>query len=390
MSISGQKSSRTMTKKDKLNRNSSMTDILSIDFKIKGKFESSKEKLPEYKTRLDKITQVLETAKLTIKNKRNLEEEKDKLKKNIFDIENEVEQTIYTSHTEELIIEYKNILQTPIRTSVTRIAKTETTNNNSIRKREIIQSYMDIARKYVDLPITSKKKNTDRVCDCGNRKEFYTIDHDTYVCALCYTQHQVIGSSVSFRDSDRVPFSYPYQYHRGIHFAECMRQYQAKQNTTIDPTVYSKLEAKIKENYLLVDDACTRKEKYSRVNKQHILNFLKELDLSNHNENVHLIHFKLTDVPPDDISHLEDKLIEDFKQLTEVYDKESLKPECDMLYNRKNFIMTQFVLYQLLRRHNHICNKDNFYNLSPNIEDENDDICRYLFGILNWNYSPYF
>ena len=370
-----------------------MSDILSIDLKIKRQFATSKDELSKLQKNLIKITDLLSNNDINTKNRKDLEDKKKELEKNIFDIENDIQEIIYTTQTEKLLEKYKIILRTPIKTSITgNYTSIKKTNEKNIisKKIEIIQAYMEIARKYIELPITnSKKTNSERVCSgCGNEKEFFNLNNDTYVCAICFIQNQTI-SNVSFRDSDRVPFSHPYQYHRGIHFAECMRQYQAKQNTTIEQRVYEKLEGKIEENYLLCPKFKTRKERYRRVNKQHILNFLKELDLSNHNENVHLIHFKITDIPPDDISHLEDVLTEDFKQLTEIYDRESLKPECNMVYKRKNFIMTQFVLYRLLLRHNHPCSKDNFYNLSPNIEDENDDICRYLFEILSWNYNSY-
>ena len=49
--------------------------------------------------------------------------------------------------------------------------------------------------------------------------------------------------------------------------------------------------------------------------------FLKELNYPKHYENVHLIHYNFTGIKPDDILYLEDKLLDDFDLLIDLYHK---------------------------------------------------------------------
>ena len=114
--------------------------------------------------------------------------------------------------------------------------------------------------------------------------------------------------------------------------------------------------------------------------------FLKELGFSKHYENVVLIHYTLTGLKPDDISHLEDKLLADFDLLIETYDKK-FKNKVD----RVNFISTQYVLYQLLLRHKHPCRKEDFVILKTvDRKSFHDNICKEIFSSLNWNHVPIF
>ncbi len=48
--------------------------------------------------------------------------------------------------------------------------------------------------------------------------------------------------------------------------------------------------------------------------------FLKELGYTKHYEDTILIHYTLTGKRPDNIEHLEEKLMADFDKLTEQYD----------------------------------------------------------------------
>ena len=113
--------------------------------------------------------------------------------------------------------------------------------------------------------------------------------------------------------------------------------------------------------------------------------FLKELGYSNHYENVHLIHSTLTGIKPDDISHLEDQLLDDFDALTDLYDRKFKH------LTRKNFINTQYVLYQLLLRHKHPCKKEEFIILKT-IDRKlfHDEVCQELFTHLGWNSTPFY
>jgi len=162
---------------------------------------------------------------------------------------------------------------------------------------------------------------------------------------------------------------------------------QGRQNAHIPDEVYMGLEDQFEKHHVLLGGRSTpREERFQNVTKELILIFLKELDFTKHYENVHLIHYNLTGVKPDDISYLEDKLLEDFDTLTELYDK--------MFKNkiqRSNFVHCQYVLFQLLSWHKHPCRRENF-SILKTIERQafHDDICKEMFQELGWNHTPCF
>jgi hypothetical protein len=71
-----------------------------------------------------------------------------------------------------------------------------------------------------------------------NKKDFDIFEENTYICTKCYARQNVIKHSSSYTDIDRVNISSKYMYDPKIHFRDCIKQYQGKQNCTIPEKVY--------------------------------------------------------------------------------------------------------------------------------------------------------
>ena len=84
-------------------------------------------------------------------------------------------------------------------------------------------------------------------------------------------------------------------------------------------------------------------------------NFLKENKDTKYYEDIHLIHSVITGQPPNDISHIEKDIMDDFEKIADKYDK-IFKNKI----KRKSFINSQYVLYQLLIKHKYPCKKRGF------------------------------
>ena len=215
----------------------------------------------------------------------------------------------------------------------------------------------------------------------------FSIYDNHYVCEKCGYVGSTTHNNISYKDIDRVNICSKYTYDRRTHFRDCINQFQGKQNASIDPKVYSDLlqqflsHGLIPENYKDLPHDVAFKD----VHKEHILLFLKETGHSKHYEDVVLIFHQLTQKPAPDISHLENDLLRDFDILADLYDKKYKSSE------RKNFINTQYVLYQLLRRHRYPCRKEDF-NILKTIDRKyyHDTICQELFEILGWNFQALF
>lgn len=362
----------------------SEVDILTIDTKIKEQFNSEYEKIDNY-------TRKIEDLKKTCKNNISISSV-NKLNENIEILEKKVDEIIskeklyfYIAETSDLIQKYKKILQTPIKKTFM-----GGRHKNNKEKDKVIRDYLKIAQNYITLNVDLHMKSKKVECNnCPNNKQFDIIDDSIYICLTCGSQQEILLHTSSYKDVDRINISAKYTYDRKVHFRDCINQYQGKQNSTINPEVFVKLEDQFYRHHLLLGNKDTQKEiRFSKIEKEHIHLFLKELDYTKHYENVNLIHYHMTGKKPDDISHLEDKLLDDFDALTELYDKKfKNKPG----FSRKNFINTQYVLYQFLLRYKHPCKKDNFTILKTvDRKSFHDDIAKKCFEELGWNHSPLF
>jgi hypothetical protein len=358
-------------------------DILNIDSKIREKFNKEFSEIDTHKLKLCELKKSIEDSSLVKKIKKILVKSYNELEQYIKDLENKTKYNFYILQTIPLIEQYKEILKNPMKLNF--LGKP--TKNNK-QKTKIINDYIDIVKQYTNTQYETKQPKKDLIIcmNCSNKKGFDIIDENIYICNKCYSQQTIKKHNSSYTDIDRINISSKYMYDRKIHFRDCIKQYQGKQNSTIQENIYNELKNEFELHHLLEGDNNThKKERFKNITKNHIMIFLKELGYSNQYENVHLIHYIFTGIKPDDISHLEDQLLDDFDSLTYLYDKMFKH------INRKNFINTQYVLYQLLRRHKHKCKKEEFIILKT-IDRKffHDNICKKLFEILNWNHTPFY
>lgn len=367
---------------------SSDIDILTIDAEIHRNFQTKLTKISEYKNKLQKLETYKSTNDLHTRIHENVDNACKSLQKKIHDIENNQELSFYIAQTSELLTKYRTMLSIPMKMSF--IGKPI---KNDKEKQIIINQYLDIAKSYIEISKPQKNLTTSALakpkitCDnCPNKTQFDIIDGDTYICLNCFSQQFIFKHNSSYKDSDRININTKYIYDRRIHFRDSINQFQGKQNSTIEDCVYQDLEKQLENHYLLIGDKNTdKKERYKNITKEHIMIFLKDLGYTKHYENINLIHYTLTGKKPDDIGYLEDQLIQDFDELTALYD--IMFKDID----RKNFINTQFCLYNLLTRHKHPCKKEDF-SILKTIDRKNfhDDICKALFEALGWNFSASF
>lgn len=223
---------------------------------------------------------------------------------------------------------------------------------------------------------------------CNNENDAFSIYDSHFVCEKCGLVSDNTHNHISYKDIDRVNITSKYTYDRRSHFKDCINQFQGKQNASVDPSVYSDLI----EQFVLHDlvpanyAELPKEEAFHKITKEHIMLFLKETKHSKHYEDIVLIHCTMTNKPAPDISHLENSLLQDFDTLTDIYDKRYRNTS-----DRKNFINTQYVLYQLLRRYKYPCKKEDF-NILKTVDRKyyHDTICTELFQQLGWNLHPLF
>jgi hypothetical protein len=227
-------------------------------------------------------------------------------------------------------------------------------------------------------------------CDNQDPNAFDMDEYNRRVCLTCSSQFTPIETSLTQKDFSRVNIVGKFIYNRALHFHDCIKQYQGKQNCKIQQEVFDALDKKFASHRLLIETDTNGPVRYSRISREHISIFLKELGFTKHYENINLIFFTLTGKRIDDISHLETQLIEDFKELISIYDEMHGKDKPEEL-RRKNFMNVQYILFQLLNRHGHKCDITNFTILkTADRRLFHDTICRKLFDKLEWKFTPTF
>jgi len=224
--------------------------------------------------------------------------------------------------------------------------------------------------------------------ECKNSTHFEIFDNQN-VCKECGTVlDQFQNNILSFKDIERVNLSSKYTYDRRTHFRDCFYQFQGKQNVTIPPTLYQYITDRLLAHGIIGDNYkdLPKEMAFERVEKEHITIFLKDSKFVKHYEDAVLIYHNLTGKAVPDLSYLEEDLMNDFDILVDRYDKKYKQNT-----ERKNFINTQYVLFQLLRRHKYNCQKEDF-NILKTIDRKyyHDQICSELFSELGWNFQPLF
>jgi hypothetical protein len=237
-----------------------------------------------------------------------------------------------------------------------------------------------------------KEKNK---CSCQSTTQNtmnhpYLIHENNMVCEICGIVSNQFKTISSYKDIDRINLNTKYTYDRKTHFRDCISQFQGKQNAYIPKEVYEDIYKEMIQLGLIPSDfrEGPKEEIFKDVTREQILLFMKQLGYSKYYEDIVLIFHEITGKPTPDITYLENELLKDFDILTDLYDRKIKK---EKKTSRKNFINTQYVLYQLLRRHKYPCKMEDFNILKTiDLKYHHDTICQELFQILGWNFYAIF
>lgn len=354
-----------------------LPNILEVHSRIQREFGENRERLPIYKERVAELDKSLE-KQLKPRTREVLESARRELAEKIEEIEGSVHEDMYEAETVGLLSEYIRILRTPIKMSFMGRNKLD-----SSEKTRIVAEYLKIAQKYTREPVETISVSAKMTCSrCGGTK-FDVTDGSIYTCQNCFTQETVFSQVSSHSDIGRVDLSGRYMYERHVHFRDCIAQFQAKQNATIPHSVYKSLEEWLDLHHQLIgDEVSTPKQiRFSKVTKYRLHRALCELGYNTHYENLHLIHHVLTGVPANDITHLEDRLMDNFHSFVEKFDE--VFPDLP----RKSFLSSHWLLYVFLLRLKYKCGEDDFKILKTlDRKKFHNQTTKTVFAELGWTH----
>ena len=338
----------------------SKIDILKIDDEIKKSIKSETKNILIYKTKL-------QNEQDNIK--------KEELRNKIEDITSGAIVGEYIYLTEKILQKYSELFKIPVSVSFF-----EKTDKNDAQIEDIIKQYIDIAKNYIDIKSYKNEKNATLICECGNNNFIYT--DNTMTCENCSIETVIQSVQNSFKDIDRLNMSQKYKYKKKVHFRDTINQYQGKQkNKLSDDKVYKDLEEHFLKMGLININGKTWYERHSKITKDIVYMVLGETNNNKRYEDINYIHNYFTGIPCPDISKLEYTLLQEFDMIVDVY--ESLNVD------RKNFLNSKYVLYQLLRI-NGIKVDDKDFDLLKTRERllEHDLIWQDICNKLEYPYKP--
>ncbi len=359
-------------------------DIIQLDNKIKKIIQDESGNIITYKNRLNEINSLFSKSSINQKKRKELCDEKEMLENKIHDIESNNTFSEYICISHKIIDEYLELLKIP--SDVNFFVKTKEDNKDD-KKEVLLEDFLDIAKKYIsDIKPYKKQENKKFSCNCGNINEFVYTEN-TITCEKCGVEKSIYSIQTSFKDIDRVNLSQKYRYKKRVHFRDTVNQYQGKQNKKIDQKVYDDLEKEFEKlgRLVLTDENGKPKtfhEKHVKITKELIYMLLSETGNNSHYEDINLIHNYFTGIPCPDISHIEQELFDDFDKVVEAYD--SLE-----FTDRTNFLNSQYILYQLLRKRNIKVKEDDFDILKTRDRViDHDSYLREICLKLEWNFQP--
>ena len=354
-------------------------NILHLDKLVRNKIHSETNNLEKYRKELrDEQLRGNDASGYEVKaEKRNESKKIQKLKDKISDIESGAMFAEYILKTEKLIEEYLLILNKPINVSF--FGNMSTENTKSDRQQEIYEMYINIAKNYIDVNV-STNQDISGMCKCGS-KDFITQDN-MMLCEKCSLEIKVQTSQTSFKDIDRINTSQKYKYQKKVHFKDTVNQYQGKQNKkNYDEKLYEQLE----EEFIkmgLIDVAETNWHKrHKKITKDIIYMVLNDTGNNKRYEDINLIHNYFTGIPCPDISHLEHQLYTDFDRIVDIYESSKV--------DRKSFLNNKYVLFQLLRIYKYKLDEKDFAILKTRERlIDHDTMWESICGKLEMNFYP--
>lgn len=296
--------------------------------------------------------------------------------------DNENTRLFFLVDVTETVEKYKQLLKKPIFLSFVGADDKKMIDQRKERE-DIMTKYLFKIKKYKRyLPLNSSlcdfresQEDADKCEVCGCTE---LLDDTCTGCGMI--SESFTSASTSYNDARRITINSKYKYNRIIHFKECLAQFQGKESVCIDAELYEKLDKKFEKNHLLVESE-DAKLRYSKILKEHIYIFLKQLRMSKYYDNINLIYAKVTGKSLPNLAHIENAIIDDFTCFASLYDKKI--KEQPHLEKKKN---TQYVLYQLLHRHNFLCKSSDF-GVPRSVKRfyECDEISKWCFKTLGWN-----
>ena len=238
---------------------------------------------------------------------------------------------------------------------------------------------ISLCKEYIDF---SEDMQVDEECDyCGN-KEF--VENMTeHICTSCGKTKIHIEHNSCYQDNERVSYCQKYKYKKINHFKDTIRQFQGIQNKYINEKVLVELENALEKDKI-IDRSLNNP--FVKLTKEHLRIYLDHTGHNKYYEDINLIYQHFTGKKCPIINQdVYVKILDDFEKRVQMFI--TISNEDEDKIERTNFLNSQYVLYQLLKKNNYQCSEQDFaLPRSIKCRVDQEKIYIMLCDKLHWSY----
>ena len=285
----------------------------------------------------------------------------------------------FNSSSSTIINKTKNLISTPVKISFFEKKQLSSSTKNEKELEVLKKEMISLCKEYIDF---SEDMQVDEECDyCGN-KEF--VENMTeHICTSCGKTKIHIEHNSCYQDNERVSYCQKYKYKKINHFKDTIRQFQGIQNKYINEKVLVELENALEKDKI-IDRSLNNP--FVKLTKEHLRIYLDHTGHNKYYEDINLIYQHFTGKKCPIINQdVYVKILDDFEKLVQMFI--TISNEDEDKIERTNFLNSQYVLYQLLKKNNYQCSEQDFsLPMSIKCRVDQEKIYIMLCDKLHWSY----
>jgi len=306
-------------------------------------------------------------------------DQENKLSRNIFLMKNNIPLHYYNLEVSDIIDDVKKQLNT------VKISFVSTKRNDKYLC-NLFDEYKDKI-SYLNIANFAPKKSF-KCSQCDSSSDFEFLSNNSKVCTNCGGIENLIIYTIHHDDGDRIKLSTKNVPNRKAHFKDCLIKFLGIE-TLNDAKIlqFNELMEKIRPEPSF--------KNIENITRESISQFLKQnKQFEKFNDNITLIYMKLTNKSFYMLSQEQiNDIVNDFEILSKTYDDMINNKEInsDLLEDRTSFLNSQYIIYQLFRKHKIPCDKKDFILLKTvSKKMYHDTICEIVYKKLKWRFLPVF
>jgi hypothetical protein len=336
-------------------------NINKIHEAILSRFDFFTDSISKYEEQVDELVLSTEDNTKPENEIKLIKQKISKLNDKIYDYKNNISYNTYMKGATPLLEKYNKVASSTSKGIVFFKKVKEKEDDGVVNYRlKIIRNYLDIAKGYIRLELYHKI-NINLMCPgCGMDLSKMFIDQDSglSLCPACGYERESVSYNSTYKDSLRVNSATRNNYDDCENFRKALYRFQGRQNNRPPAKLYEQLDTyfiKIKKpvsseilKLPLMEDG-----KKKGTSREMMFEALSDTNNSAYYDDINLILHIYWGWELPNISHLEEKIMEDYINTQQIFNSIIKK-------DRNASLNIQFRLYVHLKAVNYPCTKDDF------------------------------